>query len=198
MGPRRVAHSKEACFDELHLSWAQLGEIIATWWEIRAGPCCAAQERLQLWKRSRFSSPANSAAHTSVTERATTKQDTHTDNTININSPPLCQAGRAAAVQWGGRIPPTTAANCTLLEFQFWAATVGSTKRTFCFLLEATGETSGLKLRSMKVRAFFFLLPSSRRPCNSFPARSSSGRANYRPACPDRYTVERKGGGPAG
>lgn len=37
MSLEMVPHSKKAWFDELHLSWVQLGEIIATWWEIRAG-----------------------------------------------------------------------------------------------------------------------------------------------------------------
>lgn len=162
MGPRRVARSKEAWFDELHLSWVQLGEIIATWWEIRAGPCCAARERLQLWKRSRFSSPANSAAHTSVTERAETKQHTHTDNTININVP--LSARPAAQLQFS-EAGESHNHCCKLhtLRISVLSGYSRFNKRTFCFLLEATGQCQDSN--PARWRLELFLLPSSRRPC---------------------------------
>lgn len=81
MSPQRVPHSKKVWFDELYLSWVQLGEIIAAWWEIRAVPCCAvlgestAVKALKI-QLTRGVFKANSAAHTSVTEQAKTKQDT--------------------------------------------------------------------------------------------------------------------------
>lgn len=59
MSPQRGPHSKKVWFDELYLSWVQLSEIMATWWEIRAVPCCAVLGGgggAQLWKHSRFSS----------------------------------------------------------------------------------------------------------------------------------------------
>lgn len=169
-----MAHSKKSWFDELHLSWVQLGEIIATWWEIRDGPCCVstAVDGLNI-RLTHEAVWGDSAAHTSAAGQGETKQDTYTDKWWILHS----------AAQLEIALLQTRSCGRVLEIFFFFFF--------FCACPLRQRDESEEVFCCCHHTACIGL-------CNLFPMLLSSGRANYSRACPDRYTTERSGAAPSG